>query len=89
MMNLYFQTMVHPDDIPYTAVSTPFGLYEWVVMPMGCRNAPATHQRRMFAALRPLIGSICHVYLDDIIIWSSSLEEHVQNVHSVLYPSCC
>ncbi|KAJ3474978.1 hypothetical protein NLI96_g12135 [Meripilus lineatus] len=84
MTNSFFQTRVHPDDIPYTAVTTPFGLYEWLVMPQGGRNAPATHQRRMFQALRPLIGSICHVYLDDIIIWSESLEQHRINVSKVL-----
>ncbi|PSR71874.1 hypothetical protein PHLCEN_2v12251, partial [Hermanssonia centrifuga] len=84
MTNSFFQTRVHPDDIPLTAVTTPFGLYEWTVMPQGCRNAPATHQRRMFNALRDHIGSICHVYLDDIVIWSQSLEEHQQNVSTVL-----
>lgn len=84
MTNAFFQTKVHPDDIKYTAVRTPFGLYEWVVMPQGCRNAPSTHQRRMVAALRHLIGKICHVYLDDIIIWSSTLAEHIRNVRAVL-----
>ncbi|KAG9218260.1 hypothetical protein CCMSSC00406_0005941 [Pleurotus cornucopiae] len=84
MTNAFFQTKVHPDDIRYTAVRTPFGLYEWVVMPQGCRNAPSTHQRRMVAALRPLIGKICHVYLDDIIIWSMTLAEHIRNVRAVL-----
>lgn len=75
---------MHPDDIKYTAVMTPFGLWEWVVMPMGCRNAPSTHQRRMNHALRKYIGRICHVYLDDIIIWSQSVEEHFVNVRLVL-----
>ena len=42
MTNAFFQTKVHPDHIKYTAVRTPFGLYEWVVMPQGCRNAPST-----------------------------------------------
>ena len=84
MTNSFFQTRVHPDDIKFTAVMTPFGLYEWVVMPMGCRNAPATHQRRMNQALRKYIGKICHVYLDDIVIWSSSVEEHKRNVRTIL-----
>lgn len=84
MTNVFFQTRVHPDDIHLTAVTTPFGLYEWVVMPMGCRNAPATHQRRMCEALRPFIGKICHVYLDDIIIWSTSIGEHLRNVEKIL-----
>ncbi|OJT04974.1 Transposon Ty3-G Gag-Pol polyprotein [Trametes pubescens] len=84
MTDSFYQTPVHPDDIKYTAVTTPFGLYEWTVMPQGCRNAPSTHQRRMYSALRPYIGSICHVYLDDIIIWSTSLEQHRKNVETIL-----
>ncbi|GLB45013.1 putative retrotransposable element tf2 155 kda protein type 1-like [Lyophyllum shimeji] len=84
MTNSFFQTLVHPDDIKYTATLTPFGLWEWVVMPMGLRNSPATHQRRVTLALKDLIGNICHVYLDDIVIWSNSVEEHEQNVRRVL-----
>ena len=88
MTNSFFQMRVHPDDVKLTAVMTPFGLYEWVVMPMGCKNAPATHQRRMNQALRKHIGKICHVYLDDIVIWSSSVEEHKKNVRTVLTALC-
>ena len=84
MTNSFFQTRVHPDDIHLTAVRTPWGLYEWVVMPMGGCNAPSTHQRRMTDALRELIGKICHVYLDDIIIWSQTIEEHEANISKVL-----
>ena len=60
-LNSFFQTRVHPDDIHLTAVRTPWGLYEWMVMPMGGCNGPSTHQRRMTDALRDLIGKICHV----------------------------
>ena len=84
MTNSFFQTRVHPDDIHLTAVTTPFGMYKWTVMPMGGRNAPATHQHRMCSALRHLIGDICHVYLDDIIIWSQTIEEHIVNMSKVL-----
>ena len=84
MTNSFFQTRVHPDDIHLTAVRTPWGLYEWTVMPMGGCNAPSTHQRRMTDALRELIGKICHVYLDDIIIWSQTIEEHEANITKVL-----
>ena len=75
---------MHPDDIKLTAVNTPWGLYEWTVMPMGIKNAPAIHQRRITAALRPWLGKICHIYLDDIIIWSQSLDEHWRNVRTIL-----
>lgn len=77
MTNSYFQTQ-------YTTVATPFGMYEWTVMPMGCRNAPATHQWRMNAALHQFVGTICHVYLDDFVIWSQLLDEHEQNVRLIL-----
>ena len=73
-----------PDNIHLTAVWTLWGLYEWTIMPQGGCNAPATHQRRMTDALREHIGKICHVYLDDIIIWSQTLEEHKQNCNTIL-----
>lgn len=84
MTNSFFQTLMHPDDIKYTVVITPSGAFEWVVMPMGFRNSPSTHQRRVNAALRKYIGKICHVYLDDIGIWSQTIEEHEINVALVL-----
>lgn len=66
------------------AVTTLFGLYEWLVMLMGCRNTPATHQCQMYAVLHLFIGKICHIYLDDIIVWSTSVAEHLRNVESKL-----
>ena len=84
MTNSFFQTRMHDEDIELTAVNTPWGLYEWVVMPMGIKNAPAIHQRRVSAALRPWIGRICHVYIDDIAIWSKTMEEHERNVRTIL-----
>ena len=53
-------------------------------MPMGVRNTPAVHQRRMPSALRHLIDNVGHVDLDDIIIWSQTLEEYTRNVRTVL-----
>ena len=80
MTNSFFQTRMHLDDVELTAVNTPWGLYEWVVMPMGIKNAPAIHQWRVTSALCPWIGWICHVYMDDIAIWSCTMEEHTKNV---------
>jgi hypothetical protein len=84
MTNSFFQTLVHPDHVKYTATLTLFGLWEWVVMPMGLQNSPATHQHQVTMALKDLIGCICHIYLDDIIIWSQTLAEHEHNVSLVL-----
>jgi hypothetical protein len=61
---------MHDDDVGLTAVNTPWGLYEWVVMPMGIKNALAIHQQHVSIALWPWIGKICHAYIDDIAIWS-------------------
>jgi hypothetical protein len=65
------------EDIPLTAVKTQWGLMEWVVMPMGLTNAPATHQARLEEALGDLINNICIVYLDDIVVFLQTIEEHV------------
>jgi hypothetical protein len=88
MTNSFFQTWVHPDDIHLTAVSTPWGLYEWLAMPMGLRNAPAIHQHRVTAALRKYIGKICHMYLDNIIIWSDNVAEHTEHI-CLMLQACC
>ncbi|SGY55447.1 BQ5605_C006g04026 [Microbotryum silenes-dioicae] len=84
MTNSFFQTKMAEEDIHKTAVSTPWGLYEWTVMPMGLCNAPATHQRRVNEALQGLLGTICFVYLDDITIFADTLEEHEARVRQVL-----
>jgi hypothetical protein len=84
MTNSFFQTKMNPRDVHLTAVTTPLGLYEWLVMPMGLRNTPSIHQRRVIAALRPYIGKICHVYLDDIVVWSSMVEEHTKHLRIVM-----
>src|SRR3984885_10361784 len=84
MTSSFFQTRVHPDDIHLTAVTTPFRLYEWLAMPMGLRNLPPIHQRRMTAALCKLLGKICHIYLDDIVIWLDTVEQHTGHICLVL-----
>ena len=77
-------TRMNPEHVHLTAVNTPLRLYEWLVMPMGLENVPTIHQRQVTAALRHLIGTICHIYLDDIVIWSNSIHEHERNVRAVL-----
>ncbi|GAA5918690.1 hypothetical protein JCM5296_000410 [Sporobolomyces johnsonii] len=84
MTNAFFQTPMHPDDIEKTAIKTPWGLFEWTVMPQGLCNAPATHQARVNEALRHLVGVCCQAFVDDIIIYSQTLEEHEQNCRAVL-----
>ena len=64
----------------FTAFSTPEGHFEFERMPFGLKNAPATFQRMMDNALRGLNGKIFMVYLDDIVVLGSTVEEHNQNL---------
>ena len=80
----YYQIWMFLDDIHKTAFKTPFGLYEWTVMPQGLCNASATFQRYMNYVFRDYIGKFCAVYLDDIAIFSNSVEEHKEHVRLIL-----
>ncbi|GAA5980988.1 hypothetical protein JCM11641_001420 [Rhodosporidiobolus odoratus] len=84
MTNTFFQTPMAEEDIEKTAIKTPWGLFEWTVMPQGLCNAPATHQARVNEALRHLIGVCCQAFVDDVTIYSAPLEEHEQNCRAVL-----
>ena len=68
----------------YTTFSTPQGHFHYNRMPFGLKNAPATFQRMMDTALRGLVGNNCFVYLDDIIIFGSTIQEHNRNLAIVL-----
>ena len=80
----YYQILMETSDIHKTAFKTPFGTYEWLVMPQGLCNAVATFQRYMNWVLRKYVGRFCAVYIDDIAIWSDSVEEHEKHVRLIL-----
>ena len=71
-----------PDDIPKTAIITPFGLFEFLRMPFGLKNAAQAFQRLMDGILKD-VDSV-FVYLDDILVASSSDEEHCEHLRQVL-----
>ena len=78
----YYQLLMRASDIPLTAVSTPSGmLWEWLVMPQGLSNAPATFNRLVTQLFRPHRG-YAQTYFDDIFVHSRA--EHGQtdvNIH--------
>jgi len=80
----YWQVLMHPDDVHKTSIRTPLGAFEYLVMPMGLTNASATFQRMMESILRPYLLDFCMVYLDDVIIYSKTPEEHRKHVMLVL-----
>ncbi|XP_076843062.1 uncharacterized protein LOC143487779 [Brachyhypopomus gauderio] len=80
----YFQVAVCEEDREKTAVTTPFGLFEWCRMPFGLCNAPATFQRLMGVVLGDLAFDTLLVYLDDIIIFSKDFESHCERLELVL-----
>lgn len=71
-------------DKQKTAFSTPHGHYEFNRMPFGLKNAPATFQRLMNTVLTGIHGLRCLVYLDDIVVYGSSLEDHNKRLKDVL-----
>ncbi|EZG43036.1 enzymatic polyprotein [Gregarina niphandrodes] len=72
------------EDIPKTAFKTPSGLYEFVVMPFGLVNAPATFQRMVENLFGDLYWNGVLVYLDDILIHAATLEEVFAKLEEVL-----
>ena len=80
----FHQIPMDENSRKYTAFSTPQGHFHYNRMPFGLKNAPATFQRMMDTALRGLINNHCFVYLDDIIIFGQSIEEHNKNLAIIL-----
>lgn len=79
----FHQIEMDPNSISKTAFNVEHGHYEYTRMPFGLKNAPSTFQRAMDNVLRGLQGKICLVYMDDIIIYSTSLQEHLDSLKQV------
>ncbi|GJV17235.1 putative reverse transcriptase domain-containing protein [Tanacetum coccineum] len=80
----YHQLRVHEDDIPKTAFRTGYGHFEFIVMPFGLTNAPTVFMDLMNRVCRPYIDKFVIVFIDDILIYSKTWEEHEENLGLVL-----
>lgn len=84
LKNAFNLIRVREGDEWKTAFRTHLGLFEYTVMPFGLTNVPATFQAYVQDTLRNILDIVCVVYLDDILIFSRSQEEHNQHCHMVL-----
>ena len=80
----FHQMEIEEEDQHLTSFITPFGLYQWKRMPMGLCNAPGAFQRLMELVLHGLTYDIVLVYIDDIIVFGRTFEEHLKHLELVL-----
>ena len=79
----YYQVRISEGHEPKTACVTRYGSYEFLVMPFGLTNVPAIFCTLMKKVLTPYLDHFIVVYLDDIVVYSNTLEEHVEHLRQV------
>jgi hypothetical protein len=76
----YHQIKIRDEDIPKTAFSTRYGLYEYLVMSFGLTNAPARFMYLMNSVFMPELDKFVMVFIDDILVYSKSMEDHEEHL---------
>ncbi|GBG85009.1 hypothetical protein CBR_g39473 [Chara braunii] len=80
----YQQIEIQPRDRYKTAFKTRYGHFEWIAMPFGLTNAPTTFQAAMTTEFHDLLDRTVLIYLDDILVYSRTLDEHLEHLRAVL-----
>jgi hypothetical protein len=80
----YHQIKIRPDDVPKSDFSTRYGLYEYLVMSFGLTNAPAYFMYLVNSVFVPELNKFVVVFIDDILIYFKSEEEHAQHLRVIL-----
>ena len=84
MRSGYYQLKIKEGDIPNTAFRTRYGHYEFLVMPFGLTNAPAAFMELMNRTFQQLLDICVIVFIDDILVYSKSNQEHEEHLSDVL-----
>ena len=83
MTEAYEQMRIRSEDVRKTTFSTIFSTFQSLLMQMGDCNAPSTFQQLMTAIFQDFLGRFLHIYLDDIFIYSQSIQEHIEHTMKV------
>jgi hypothetical protein len=80
----YWNVLLTEESQERSTISTPLGSYDFLVLQFGLNGAVSTFQNMMQQILRPFLTKFCMVYIDDVIIYSESLEEHLKHIELIL-----